>query len=63
MAHIDSHLFRVEEMKKSLEEIRTILMSDVIDSDDASLDEDDYAIFFMNSMFGSEKELAVAPAA
>jgi tetratricopeptide (TPR) repeat protein len=63
LAHIDSHLFRMEEMKKSLEEIRTILMSDVIDADDISLDEDDYAIFFMNSMFGNEKELAVAPAA
>lgn len=63
LAHIDSHLFRMEEMKKSLEEIRTILMSDVIDADDVTLDEDDYAIFFMNSMFGNEKELAVAPAA
>lgn len=63
MAHIDSHLFRMEEMKKSLEEIRAIIMSDVIDADEISLDEDDYAIFFMNSMFGNEKELAVAPAA
>ena len=63
LAHIDSHLFRIEEMKKSLEEVRTIILSEVIDDDECALDEDDYAIFFMNSMFGNEKELAVAPAA
>jgi tetratricopeptide (TPR) repeat protein len=63
LAHIDSHLFRIDEMKGSLEEIRTILISDVIDVDDFSLCEEDYAIFFMNAMLGNEKELAVAPAA
>jgi tetratricopeptide (TPR) repeat protein len=63
LAHIDSHLFRMDEMKSSLEEIRTILTSDVIDDDALSLDEDDYAIFFMNAMFGNEKEITVAPAA
>jgi tetratricopeptide (TPR) repeat protein len=62
LAHIDSHLFRIEEMRSSLEEIRTILMSEVID-EEFSLNEDDYSIFFMNAMFGNEKELSVAPAA
>lgn len=62
LAHIDSHLFRIEEMKSSLEEIRSILMSEVID-EEFSLSEDDYSIFFMNAMFGNEKELTVAPAA
>lgn len=63
IAHIDSHLCRLEDMKDSLEQMRHILAGDDIDEEDNSLDEDDYAIFFMNSMFSSEQEFTVAPAA
>jgi tetratricopeptide (TPR) repeat protein len=63
MAHIDSHLFRMEEMKGSLKAMFNILTSDDIDDDEFALEEDDYTIFFMNAIFGNEKELTVAPAA
>ena len=63
IAHIDSHLFRMEDMKDSLEQMRNILTADDIDDEDLPIEEDDYVIFFMNAMFGKEKEFTVAPAA
>ena len=63
MAHIDSHLFRMEDMTDSLEHMCKILSADDIVNDDLLIDEDDYVIFFMNAMIGKEKEFTIAPAA
>ena len=60
MAHVDSHLFRMKEMKDSLKRMRTILTAD---DDDVHLKEGNYAIFFINAVFGDEKEFKVAAAA
>jgi tetratricopeptide (TPR) repeat protein len=64
LAHIDSHLFRVEDMKHSLGQ-----MQDILSTDDSAnecilpFDEDDYLIFSMNAMLGNEREFTLAPAA
>jgi hypothetical protein len=60
MAHVDSHLFRMKEMKVSLKRMRTILTAY---DDDVPLEDADYAIFFINAVFGEEKEFTVAAAA
>jgi tetratricopeptide (TPR) repeat protein len=63
LAHIDSHLFRVEDMKHSLGQMRDILSTDDSDDECIPFDEDDYLIFSMNAMLGNEREFTLAPAA
>lgn len=63
MAHVDSYLCRLDDMKDSLEQMREILSTEFIDCDADPINEDDYIIFSLNVMFGTTKELSVAPAA
>jgi tetratricopeptide (TPR) repeat protein len=63
LAHIDSHLFRAEDMKHSLGQMRDILSTDDRDDECMPFDEDDYLIFSMNAMLGNEREFTLAPAA
>lgn len=50
MAHISSYFFRVEEMKDSLRQMRSILSEENDNEDDESFEEGEYVIFFMNAM-------------
>lgn len=58
IAHIGSQLFRPDSMRNSLLELR-----DLVEMDDTPLEEEDYVIFFMNSMVGQKNEFTLAPAA
>jgi hypothetical protein len=62
LAHIDSYLFRIDSMKASLEQIRTLLRPH-FDEDCDPIEEDDYNLFSVNAMYGRETSFRVAPAA
>jgi tetratricopeptide (TPR) repeat protein len=62
LAHIDSYLFRIDSMKASLEQIRTLLRP-LFDEDCNPIEEDDYNLFSVNAMYGRETSFKVAPAA
>jgi hypothetical protein len=61
VAHIDSYLVRVADMKHHLQQMSRVLQCD--DWPDLDYDDDDYMIFYLNAMFGEENNLVVAPAA
>jgi tetratricopeptide (TPR) repeat protein len=62
LAHIDSYLLRIDSMKASLEQIRTLLRPH-FDEDCNPIEEDDYNLFSVNAMYGRETSFRVAPAA
>lgn len=62
LAHLASHLARLDDMRTSLHQVRDLLQVHEEDVD-FPLEEDDYALFFMNTMVGKGDDFTVAPAA
>jgi hypothetical protein len=63
LAHLSSLLFRTDEMIDRLEQMRRILSTDGLLSEEKHMNIDDYAIFSLNTMFGSRDDFKVATAA
>jgi hypothetical protein len=63
LAHISSLLFRTNEMIDHLEQMRCILSTDGLLGEEKYMNIDDYAIFSLNTMFGSRDDFKVATAA
>jgi hypothetical protein len=63
LAHISSLLFRTDEMIDHLEQMRRILATDGLLEEEKHVNIDDYAIFSLNTMFGSRDDFKVATAA
>jgi hypothetical protein len=66
VAHIDSYLFRIEQMKESLEQMRDLLRPPSGSGSGIGgppIEEDDYNLFAVNAMYGRETSFRVAPAA